>query len=187
MPAGETPLEIVADVHFATLVSAFMEALEYGMKRAQAVCKGRVNHLQGDVHVEQKSVEVNPRRHFNNFSPHSAKVRELLLKATNGGLADAMTPLSTKGGVLFQKHTYAASPTGTGVPMLPPTFMRLRELVEESATASLAENASIFLGSPLTRQQAQSGQNRREPKTREGNTWPLRKVGLMAAKCSHQS
>ena len=58
VPAGETPLAMPADVHFATLVAALIETLEYGMGGAQAVCKGRVSHILGELESVQKSVEV---------------------------------------------------------------------------------------------------------------------------------
>ena len=114
VPAGETPLAMPAGVHFPAFVAAFMETLEYGMKGAHTVWKGRVSHLRAELEAMQKSVEAHLRRHFSNLSPHSAKVRELLLKAMNGGLKDAMTALATHGGVLFRKHPYAAAPAGTG-------------------------------------------------------------------------
>ena len=98
VPAGATPLAMPADVNFTTFVAAFMETLEYGMGGAQAVCKGNVSHLRGELEAVQKSVEVYLLRHFSQLSWHSAKVRKLLLKAMNGGLKDAMTALATQGG-----------------------------------------------------------------------------------------
>ena len=69
VPAGETPLAMPADVHFATFVPAFMETLEYGTEGARGVWKGRVSHLRGELEAVQKSVEVNLLRHFSNLSP----------------------------------------------------------------------------------------------------------------------
>ena len=69
VPAGETPLAMPTNVRFATFVAAFMETLEYGMERAQAVCKGRVSHLHGELEQVQKWVEVYLRHHFSNLSP----------------------------------------------------------------------------------------------------------------------
>ena len=143
VPAGETPLAIPADVHFATFVAAFMETLEYGMEGAQAVCKGRVSQLRGELEAVQKSVEVYLRRHFSNLSPYSAEVRELLLRAMNGGLKAAMIALA------MRRCALPGTPVRrrTGVPMTTPTtptFMRLRELVEEGAAASLRERKDFW-------------------------------------------
>ena len=148
VPAGETPLAVPADVPFALFVAAFMETLEYGMEGAQAVCKGRVNHSRGELEAVQKSVEVHLRRHFSNLSPYSAKVRELLLEAMNGGLKDVITVLTAQGGVLFRNHPYAAPPAGTGYPIFTPTFTRLRELAEKGAAASLGERKNFWRQPP---------------------------------------
>ena len=144
VPAGATPLAMPADVNFTTFVAAFMETLEYGMGGAQAVCKGNVSHLRGELEAVQKSVEVYLLRHFSQLSWHSAKVRKLLLKAMNGGLKDAMTALATQGGGDLPETPVRPPPAGTGVAMLMPTFTRLRELVEEGAAASLRVRKDVW-------------------------------------------
>ena len=135
----ETPPAFAAEVPFATFVTAFTKNLEYGMNGAEAVCKCRVNHFRGELEAVQKSVEVCLRHRFGNLSPYSAEVRDLLLQAMNNDLRDEMTALATQGEELFRKHPDAAPPAGTGVPMLTPTFTRLREMVETGAAASLRE------------------------------------------------
>ena len=122
VPAGETPLAMRADAHFATFVAVFMETLEYGLEGAQSVYKNRVSDFRGELEAVQKLVEIYLRHHFSNLTPYSAKVRELLLKAINGGLKDAMTALATQAGVLFRKCPYAAPSSGTGVSMTTPSF-----------------------------------------------------------------
>ena len=56
--AGETPVAMPVDFHFATFVAVFMETLEYGMEGAQAVCKNRMSNLRGELEAVQKLVEV---------------------------------------------------------------------------------------------------------------------------------
>ena len=146
-----------ADVNFTTLVAAFMATLEYGMEGAQAVCKGRVSHLRGELEAVQKSVEVNLRRHFSILNQYSVKVHELLLKAMNGDLNDAMTALTTQGGVLCRKHPYAASPPVRGCPCSRRPSRGCGSWWGK-APQPVSWNAWMFRGSPPTRQQARSGE-----------------------------
>ena len=80
VPAGDTPLAMPAQAHFPTFVLKFMETLEFGMEGAQAVCKGWVSHLRGEL------AAVHLRRQFRNLSSYSAKVRGPRLEAMNGNL-----------------------------------------------------------------------------------------------------
>jgi len=148
LPAGQEPVDMPAEVHFATFVAAFMATLEYGMEGAQAVCRNRVRTVREELEQLQKSVEVYLRRHYKSLLDHKDKVREVLIAAMNVGLQVGMIDLAKQGGVLHRKHRYAAPPAGTGVPMAPLAFTRLRELVEEGAGSSLTERQSFWTQTP---------------------------------------
>ena len=82
-PAGVVPVEMPAEVQFATFMAAFMATLEYSMEGAQAVCTNRVRALRAGLDELQRMVEVYLRRHFSTLVENSAKVCELLLTAMN--------------------------------------------------------------------------------------------------------
>ena len=102
VPAEEAPVAMLAEVHFATFVAAFMATLEFSMEGAQAVCTNKVCALRTELEELQRTVEVYSRRHFSTLLEHSAKVRKLLLTAMSSGLKDAMTTLATQGGALHR-------------------------------------------------------------------------------------
>ena len=70
VPAGEEPVAMPADVHFATFVAALLATLEYGMEGAQAVCKNRVRTVREELEQVQKMVEVYLRRHYKTLLQH---------------------------------------------------------------------------------------------------------------------
>ena len=85
-------------VHLVTFVAAFFATLEYGLERAQAVCKNRVRALREELEQVQKTVEVYLRRHYTTtVLNYKDKVREVLLTAMNGGLKAGMIDLASRG------------------------------------------------------------------------------------------
>ena len=89
-----------AEIHFATLVAALMETLEYEMEGAPSVCKQRVVTLRSELEQVQKLVEVCLRRHVNTLAEHSVKVRQLLRSNINISLHEGLKALAVQGGEL---------------------------------------------------------------------------------------
>ena len=148
LPAGQAPVGMSAELHFATFVAAFLATLEYGMEGVQAVCKNRVRTLRGELEQLQNKVEVYLRRHYKTLLDHKDRVRKVLLTTMNGGLKAGMIDLAKQGGVLHPKYLYAPPPSGTGIPMPTLAFTRLRELVEEGAGPSLTERQVFWRRAP---------------------------------------
>ena len=85
VPAGETPLEMPAEVHFSTFIAAFTSVLKYDMGSAPKLCKRRIAYLRKALEVVLGSVQDYLQFHFMAVAPHKKQVRGELLRATNNG------------------------------------------------------------------------------------------------------
>ena len=128
-------------------------------------------------------MEIYPRRHFSHRSPYSAQVCELLLKAVKSGSKDAINALGTQGGMLSRNHPYVAIPADTGVPMITPTFIRLRKQEEEHAAASRGGTQGSLAAAPRQGTTLGRGENQGSPR-REG---PEYGPGSAATGCPRSS
>ena len=124
---------MLAKVHFATFVAAFLAALDYGIEATQAVNRNRGRTWREQLEQAQNTVEIYLPRHYKTPLDHKDKVRDVLLAAMDVGLQVGTLDLPKQGSIPHRKHQYAAPPSSTGVPMATLTFTRLGELVDKSA------------------------------------------------------
>ena len=167
-PAGETPATMPAEVHLRTFFAAFVAVLEYGMASAPDICKSRVENQKKELNAVLERLQGYLQYHFLALAPYPAQVRATLLTAINVGLDDHMHELAGQAGTLWREHPNAPPPPGSGPPPAVPEFTRLKALLVEGSSDSLAERPRQWKTSPA--KAAGAGAGKRKPAAGAGRS-----------------
>ena len=82
--------------------------------------------------------------HYIVLAPNPRPVREEVLAAINGGLGELTYDLAGQAGILGQAHPCGSPPPGSWEPVAAPRFARVRALLEEGSTNSLASRTLLW-------------------------------------------